>query len=221
MIRGVIFDLDGLLIDSEPLWQEAEIEVFGAVGVALDHEMCRRTTGLRIDEVVSYWYSQSPWQGMDCLDVEARVKQRVYDLILERGQPKEGVDEIFRFFAGKGVAMAIASSSALTLIEAVVQKFDLGSYLSVIHSAQFEPFGKPHPGVYLSTVKKLGLSPGQCLAFEDSPNGVKAAKNAGIHCVCVPDGHVDIGAVSIADMCLDSLIAFGEQEWGRVCSNAA
>jgi len=73
MIKGVIFDMDGLLIDSEPLWQEAEIETFTRVGVPLTREMTRETMGLRVDEVVEHWFSRYPWEEPSKKEIESKV----------------------------------------------------------------------------------------------------------------------------------------------------
>jgi len=73
VLRAVVFDMDGLLVDSEPLWVRAEIEIFGEVGVVLGEEDCARTKGLRVDDVIAYWYARSPWKGSAPAEVEARL----------------------------------------------------------------------------------------------------------------------------------------------------
>ena len=83
--EAVVFDLDGLLIDSEPLWREAEIEVFGSIGVHLSDEMCASTMGLRIDEVVEHWYRLFPWAGPGRREVKRRVVERFVSLVRRKG----------------------------------------------------------------------------------------------------------------------------------------
>ena len=92
MIKAVIFDMDGLLIDSEPFWQEAEIAVFKEVGINLTHEMCIRTIGMRTNEVVQYWYDRLPWdlQAKPMQMVTESIVHRVIDLIKNNGQPPSG-----------------------------------------------------------------------------------------------------------------------------------
>ena len=87
-----IFDMDGLLIDSEPLWQDAEIAVFGEMGVALTRSMCRETMGVRIDHIVRHWYERFPWEGSSFDEVERRIVALVGQLMRERGAPMPGVN---------------------------------------------------------------------------------------------------------------------------------
>lgn len=187
MIKAVIFDMDGLLIDSEPFWQEAEVKTFGEVGVPLTIEMARETMGLRVDEVVGYWFSRYPWNGRSKDKVEAKIIERVIELVKKKGKLRQGAREIMKFLSRKNIPIAIASSSFTEIINAVLEKVLIKKYIKVIHSAQHESFGKPHPGVYLTTAKKLKIAPEYCLAFEDSVNGVLAAKSAKMKCIAVPD----------------------------------
>ena len=90
-ISAVIFDMDGLLIDSEPFWQQAEKIVFKKVGIELTTEMCYETMGLRIDEVVMYWYEKKPWDHISLQEIQAEIIDRVIELIHENGKQKEGV----------------------------------------------------------------------------------------------------------------------------------
>ncbi len=186
-IEGVVFDLDGVLIDSEPLWRDAEIEVFASVGIVLDHELCQRTMGLRSDEVVAHWRAQRPWSGASTAEVEAELLRVVATHIRHRGEPKPGIDEVLGFLEGRGIPVAVASSSPNAVIAAALERLDLGARFACVCSAEDEPFGKPHPGVYLTAAARLGISPACCCAIEDSPNGVLAAKAAGMTCIAIPD----------------------------------
>ena len=186
-MKAAIFDMDGLLIDSEPLWQEAEIAVFGSLGVMLTRELCRETMGLRLDEVVSYWYGRFPWRGASQKAVEEEILAVVSRLIIERGKPMPGVKEVVDLLRAANYELAVASSSPMGLIVASLKKFGLTDYFSVLHSADAEEEGKPHPGVYVSTISRLGASPSDCVAFEDSVVGVRAAKAAGAQVIAVPD----------------------------------
>lgn len=211
MIQAAVFDMDGLLIDSEPLWQDAEMEVFGELGVPLTREMCLQTMGLRVDQVVEHWKGRFSWDGPTNKEVEARIVRRLIGHVRERGTAMPGAHEAVALFSRRSVPLAIASSSATEIVDAVLRKLDLQGRFHAIHSAEHEPFGKPHPGVYISAARKLDVAPETCLAFEDSINGVIAAKAARMKCVAVPDaGMRGDERLRIADITLDSLLAFDE-----------
>lgn len=101
--------------------------------------------------------------------------------------------------------MAIASSSSTEQIELVIKNLSLEKHIQHIHSGEHEPFGKPHPGVYLSAAKSLGVNPRDCLVFEDSLTGLKAAKAAGMKCIAIPRSHYNRGGYEAADLVVDSL----------------
>ena len=147
--------MDGVLIDSEPLWQRAEIEIFPSVGIHLTPEMCRRPMGLRIDEVVEHWFTTRPWDSPSREEVAGRVVARVRELIGTEGALLPGTEEALAFATGKG-RVALASSSFYVLIDAVLDGFGLRDHFEVVHSAEDEPYGKPHPGIYLTRRKSSG-----------------------------------------------------------------
>ncbi|MBW4533046.1 MAG: hexitol phosphatase HxpB [Pleurocapsa minor HA4230-MV1] len=217
MIEAVIFDLDGLLIDSEPLWQEAEILVFKQVNLLLTSELCRQTQGLRIDEVVDYWYRQYPWTNLSKLEVEKLIVSKVIELIHLKGQPLPGVHQAIAFVKNQNVKIALASSSALKIIQAALQKLNLTEVFAEIYSAEFEVLGKPHPGVYLTTAQKLNVPPQSCLALEDSLNGVLAAKAADMKCIAIPEAIQQKNPqLAIADLILKSLEELNQPVWNSL-----
>lgn len=217
MIEAVIFDLDGLLIDSEPLWQEAEILVFKQVNILLTSELCLQTKGLRIDEVVDYWYQRYPWTNFTKLEVEELIVNKVIELILSKGQPLPGVERAIAFVQSKDVKIALASSSAMRIIQAALQRLNLTEVFKEIYSAESEVLGKPHPGVYLTTAKKLDVTPQSCLALEDSLNGVLAAKAAQMKCIAIPEAiQLSNPKFAIADAALRSLKELSNVVWNNL-----
>ncbi len=191
MIKAVIFDMDGLLIDSEPLWHLAEIESFAEVNIQLTRQDCLKTTGLRIDEVVAYWYQRFPWSNVSQEQVAEQIVNRMIELIHEKGVAKPGVNSLLQFFQAQELPLALASSSAYRLIDAVVDHLGIREAFQLLYSATDEDYGKPHPAVFLTTAHRLQISPHACLALEDSFNGVLAAKAARMTCIAVPEMYPD------------------------------
>ena len=208
-MSAAIFDMDGLLIDSEPLWQDAEIAVFGELGVPLTRSMCRETMGVRVDHVVRHWYERYPWRGSSLDDVEARIVSAVGELILERGAPMPGVEETIEELSSAGYRLAVASSSSMRLIRLALDKLAIIDCFEVLHSAESESQGKPHPAVYSSAMACLDVEPGQCIAFEDSVAGVRSANSAGAWVIAVPDASERANpGFALADAVLESLTDF-------------
>jgi HAD superfamily hydrolase (TIGR01509 family) len=189
-----VLDMDGLLIDTEPAWRQAEAAVFSDLGSHLSEEEMLGTMGRRITEVVAHWRWHRPWPAAlsgdpDDADIAARILDRVVDHVRTRGEAMPGVREAVALLRRLGLGLAIASSSPPRLIDAVCQRLGLVE-IEVRCSAVDEARGKPAPDVFLSAARRLDLPPATCLAIEDSPNGVLAAKAAGMRCVAVPDPHL-------------------------------
>jgi sugar-phosphatase len=184
---AVIFDMDGVLIDSEPLWKIAMEEVFRSVGSNLTKADFQKTVGLRIDEVVRFWYQHEGWKNVTPEKIEQDIVNRMVSLIKAHGKPLEGVPETLRFLSENNKKIGLATSSYAILIDAVLEVLELSSFFDFTHSAEHEDFGKPHPAVYLTTAEKLGVSPVRCLVVEDSLNGIISAKAARMKVVCIPE----------------------------------
>ncbi|MCL2869867.1 hexitol phosphatase HxpB [Candidatus Saccharibacteria bacterium] len=217
MIKAVIFDMDGLLINSEPIWRRVEIKVFSGLGVSINEDNVRATMGMRVDEVTSYWYERHAWATPSQDQVAQALIDGVVAGVKADGQPMPGVDHALNICSQAGLPLALASSSRYAVIDAVVDKFGIRDRFKVIRSAQDEPLGKPNPAINISTAKELGVLPENCLIFEDSIKGVIAAKAAKAYCVAVPapeDRHQP--QFSIADMVLDSLEDFTEDILNKI-----
>ncbi len=204
--------MDGLLIDSEILWHEAEVEIFGALGVPLGSAQDRSTKGLFVAEVVEYWFGRYPWSGPTKSQVVDQLLMRVGDLVESTGRLLPGATRAIDLASRRG-PVALASSTPMALIERCLAHFDLRDRFVSLHSAEFEPYGKPHPGVFLSAAASLGVAPDRCLVVEDSAAGVVAAKSARMTVVAVPTpSDCQMAAFGLADLVLASLEAW-DDEW--------
>ena len=204
-IGATVFDMDGLLIDSEVLWHRAEVEIFGALGVPLYESSSRSTKGIFVKEVVDYWYAHYPWRGASTDEVVDMLLERVGSLVESEGRLLPGAIRAIDLTSDRG-PVALASSTPLALIHRCLEHFDLTTRFASIHSAEFEPYGKPHPGVFLTAASSLGIEPTRCLVFEDSRAGVIAARAASMSVVAVPTPEDrDEVEFLLADLTLPSL----------------
>lgn len=206
----VIFDMDGLLIDSEPLWNEAAAEVFRLYGVTLTEEQYASTTGLRTKEFVQWWLRHLQLPASELEKAEQLVFAKVMEKVQRNGRMMPGVQHIFRFFFERNFKIGVASSSPQQLIDLVLDICGLTKVVRATASAEHLPYGKPHPQVYLDCAASLNANPLQCLCFEDSFPGLIAAKAARMKCVVVPHYSVHKDERwGAADLKIGSLQNFG------------
>ena len=204
--RAAIFDMDGLLVDSEPLWHVAELEILGDLGVPLDRTGTRQTKGMFVAEVVDHWHEQFPWSAPARPEVVDQILDRVGELTIERGKILPGALDVVSAMAERG-PVALASSTPRRLIDVVLSHIGLSDAFAALCSAEDEDWGKPHPAVFLSAAAAVGVIPQRCVVFEDSPAGVLAAKAGRMVCVAVPEASErDVPEMGIADIVLHSLV---------------
>ena len=207
--KAVIFDMDGVLIDSEPVWKIAMQAVFDEVGCGLTKKDFQKTVGLRLDEVILFWYNHTGWEGLTPQEVEEKIVQRMVELISKDGKPLIGVIETLQFLKTKGLKIGLATSSYSVLIETVLTKLNIKSYFDFTHSAELESHGKPHPAVYLTVAEKLGVVPTECLVIEDSLNGIISGKAARMSVVCIPEKtHNPEPRLILADYQFETMLDF-------------
>ena len=207
MSRAVIFDLDGVLINSEPLWWRAGVEALRTVGVHLADHHSSETLGLRTDVALAHWYERYPWAGKTLDQIEQEVQVRVLQLIYEQGQPLPGVLSLLQMLDERRVPIGLCSSSPYRVIDAVLDKIGVKQHFQVVHSAEDEPLGKPHPGAYLSCASRLCVPAHRCIAFEDSLAGAISAKAAQMRVVAVLQGARST-VFDFCDLKLDTLSDF-------------
>lgn len=211
MIGAVIFDMDGVIIDSEPLWCEAQKEIFTDLGVEYSEELATKTVGIGTYDTIDFWYRQKQWEGASFQEVEERILARMRVLIREKGRIMSGLKEVLEYFRSKGLKIALASGSPLSIINQVVDQLKLRDYFEVIHSIDFEEYGKPHPAIFLSVSRKFEVEPLKCLVIEDSFNGLIAAKAARMKAVAyLPNGEFNNTRFDFADLKLKSFTEFND-----------
>lgn len=210
-LNTVIFDMDGLLIDSEPFWEEAGKETLEKFNVSLTPEQYASSTGLRTEEWLQHWFHYFTIDEKYIDEAEKVIVQKAIDKIVAHGEPMPGVNYILDFFKGRDFKIGLATSSPLSLANPVIDKLNIRSYLQTITSAQDLPYGKPHPQVFINCAVELNSTPLQSLVFEDSFNGMIAAKAARMKCVVIPVHHQQNETKwKAADLQLQSLNGFNE-----------
>lgn len=214
MIQAVIFDMDGVIIDSEPFWRSAEIITYAKVGLHLTDDECRLTTGLDTDDAINFWHNRKPWTNKSFHE----IKEELYTLVMEQvdknGQIFPGVTRLLDMFESKGLKIGLASSSPLKIIQQVVLKLGINDRFQILHSAEAELTGKPHPAVYLGAAQRLGVPKNSCIAFEDSFNGLLSAKAAQMKAIAVLEPcNYPLSRFDFADLKLQSLNEFSEPHY--------
>ncbi|MCU0404657.1 MAG: hexitol phosphatase HxpB [Chitinophagaceae bacterium] len=211
--KAVIFDMDGLLIDSEPLWREAGKETLALFGKNLTTEQYKTSTGLRTEEWVEHWFRFFDIDMVHATEATQTIIRKATEKIDVQGCLMEGALQVLQVVRNLSLPIGLATSSPLSLVETVLKKLGDANPFDAITSAEFLPYGKPHPQVYLDCAEALGVEPFECIAFEDSFNGMIAAKAARMKCIVVPaQEEFNQKKWYAADLIFKSLNDFGENE---------
>jgi len=199
--RALVFDMDGLLVDSEPLWHEVEKEFIAARGGVWTLELALRVTGMGIGPAIRVMGQACGFdvdEERDVAEMEDRFVARVDEVSLKPGALP------FLGDARGRLPLALASSSTRKLIDTILRRFNVQGYFQATVSGREVPRAKPFPDVYLRAAELLGVEPAACLALEDSRNGARAAQAAGMVVIAVPEGNTE-GFESLANAVVGSL----------------
>ncbi len=204
-----IFDMDGTIIDSEKFWRRAEVDVFTKYGITTTLPEAMANTGLSIPEIVNFKKRKFKFDDT----IAEKIINEVFSMVVQKinafGVAKEGVHEAIELLQQQNFTLALASTSPHFIIDAVINRLQLNNIFSSINSAQNEAHGKPNPAVYLSCLQALHKEPTQCIAIEDSFNGIIAAKAAKITTIAIPEaGEQHAPSFYAADYILPSLKNF-------------
>jgi len=204
--KAVIFDMDGLLVNTEPLAFGASDRILRErYGVSIPHEVMSSLVGLRADEC---WNRLRALYGLRESNAELEEAQAAYyaPLLRDESQAMPGATELVATLHGEGYPLAIASSSPLWQIETVLDRLGIRAMILTWASGFEVTRGKPDPDVYLLAAERLGVRPARCVAFEDSGPGTQAAKNAGMYAVAVPSAETSGHSFERADLVLLNLV---------------
>ena len=189
--KAVIFDMDGVIIDSEKLWKQAENEVFSSLGVIVTDELSDLTKFMTTSEVTKFWHDRFPWQNIESKVVEKMVVLRVIELIGKKECHINGVKPFIEKLRTYNYKIGLATNSPSEIIPVVLNKLDISHLFDAVCSADFVKKTKPEPAIYCETAKKLNVEPQNCIVFEDSNSGMLAAKTAGMTVIAFTNGKKD------------------------------
>lgn len=214
MNYGIIFDMDGVLVDSEPVWMAVEQDIYlKQYGVHLTNDDFKDSAGIRVDKLLATHHQRYSLPMED-------VPQRALDVVTEVGRriqsspiPMPGIFELLETIKQHGLPMVVASSSPKKQIARVLEALNITHYFSHQVSAEGLINGKPHPAVFLLAAEKLGLTSEQCIVIEDAINGMVAAKAAEMKVIVMPDPEQrNDPRFALADAKVDSL----NQVWQQI-----
>jgi beta-phosphoglucomutase-like phosphatase (HAD superfamily) len=193
--HALIFDMDGLMIDSEPLWWDVERALAAEHGLSWSDELAHQCMGTGLPNAIATMRAELGLQ----IEINAGVRWLVDTFIARLGglQLKPGLSELVTAGEAAGLPMAVASSSSLRLIHAVLERFELSPRFAVVISGESVPKPKPAPDIFLATAEQLSVAPSACVVLEDSVPGVKSACAANIPVIAIPElNHDAFGALT-------------------------
>lgn len=212
-IAALIFDMDGVIIDSEPLHLRACQIFLAGHNYEYTEEMNKQFLGRKDIEIAQILIEKLKIPHTPISFVNAK-EEILWQLLKEQSQARPGLYDLLDLAKAKNLAMAVASSATMPTIELVVDTLNIRHYFQTLTSGDEVKRGKPEPDVFLLAAKRLGIEPKNCCVIEDTTNGIKAAKAAGMYCIAIPcdatahqdHSQADIRLNSLAQINLKSLV---------------
>ncbi len=186
MIKAVIFDLDGSMVDSMWMWRTIDIDYLGRFDIELPEDLQSCIEGMSFSETAAYFKKR--FQIPDDIEkIKADWNQMAWDKYTYEVPLKEGVLDFLEYCKGQGIKMGIATSNSRKLVENIISVHNLERYFTCIMTGCDVEKGKPSPDIYLAVAKELSVEPEDCLVFEDIIPGIMAGKAAGMQVCAVYD----------------------------------
>ncbi|WP_347926224.1 HAD family phosphatase [Pontimicrobium sp. SW4] len=190
MIKAVIFDMDGVIVNSEPLHKKAYAEMFNTVGINVSSQLYESFTGQSTYNICKTLCSKFDLQNTP--QELVNLKRQYFKYIFENDKDLDlidGVHNIIKDYYKNGLTLVLASSASMTTINNVFNRFDLDKYFKDKLSGADLKASKPHPEIFINAAKSSGYNRNECIVIEDSTNGIKAANSADIYCIGYKSEH--------------------------------
>lgn len=207
MFRAVIFDMDGVIIDSEPIYFKAGNKLFRFLDLDVSEQEHHSYVGISSKDMWSHIRDKYKIDLSTEELVEMEMNIYIDYLLLKKDEkPIPGVVELIEDLYKNNIDLALASSSSIKSIIIVLDMFNLGKFFKTIVNGYEVENGKPAPDIFLYAAKRLGVQPEDCIVIEDSENGIEAAKSAGMKCIGFKNLNSGKQDLSSADMVIDSFL---------------
>jgi HAD superfamily hydrolase (TIGR01509 family) len=210
MLRVVIFDMDGVIIDSEPMHNKAYHDMFDEIGITVSTELYESFTGQSTINICKRLCDH--FRLVESPEILVALKRKHYKRFFESNSELgliDGVLDLIKDYHSNGLTLVVASSAAMTSINQIFDRFDLNKYFVAKLSGGDLKESKPHPEIFIKAAEATGFNRDECIVIEDSTNGIEAAKAAGIFCVGYDSFHSKNQDYSKADMVIKSFKEIG------------
>lgn len=212
---GVIFDMDGVLLDTEPLWGESMMNIARSHNINVTYADLRFTTGLRIHEVTDFWAHKFPWSGpATAHQVAEDILEDIIANACRNAKVMPGITHHLSYLKARNIPIGVATSSTRRMMETLLKHFGIDHFFDHTVCGDEVALAKPHPEIYLKCAQKIGVQPYNCVAVEDSVNGMVSAKAARMKVIIVPEAaKINLPAFGLADKKVPSMEWMDTDAW--------
>lgn len=201
MLKAVLFDMDGVIVDTEPLHHKAYKIMFKEIGIDVSNEMYHSFTGQSTKEICDFLCEH--YDLSHASETLVQIKRANFSRLFfedDRLELLEGVENLIKNYHENGLTLVVASSASMFTINNVMKRFGLNSYFKDKLSGADLKASKPHPEIFIKAANTAGCDPSECIVIEDSTNGISAAKDANIYCIAYQSEHSKDQDYSRADL---------------------
>lgn len=208
MLKAVLFDMDGVIVNTEPLHKKAYFQMFHDVGINVSDALFESFTGASTIEICQALCTR--FQLNEAPETLVKIKRKHFKVLFDTDNTLDlipGVLELIKNYHSNGLTLVLASSASMPNINRIFTRFNLDQYFVAKLSGADLPKSKPHPEIFIKAAETSGHKPSECVVIEDSTNGIKAAKGANIYCVGYNSYHSKNQDYSLADIVVDDFKA--------------